>query len=55
MKSPIAITDAPVSAVRITPPICIACAEGDHEQSLRGHERCTCPCHGIAMPQAVAA
>jgi hypothetical protein len=40
---------------RLHPPICIACAEGDHEQVLRAHERCICPCHGMAMPEAVAA
>lgn len=40
----------------VLPPICMACAEGDHEQALRAHERCTCPCHGVAMPaEAVAA
>jgi hypothetical protein len=41
--------------VRSTPPLCMACAEGDHEMALRAHERCTCPCHGMAMPEAVAA
>jgi hypothetical protein len=46
--------DAQLLPVR--PPICIACAEGDHEQALRIGQRCTCPCHGVAMPaQAVAA
>lgn len=40
---------------RLCPPLCIACAEGDHEQALRA-EHCTCSCHGKAMPsQAVAA
>jgi len=36
------------------PLICIACAEGDHEQALRAHEHCTCPCHGEPF-QAVEA
>jgi hypothetical protein len=53
MKSPITITDAPVSAVRST--VCIACSEGDHEQALRARERCTCPCHDIAKPSAEVA
>ncbi|MCU1338930.1 MAG: hypothetical protein JWO19_4511 [Bryobacterales bacterium] len=26
--------------------ICVACAEGDHEQVLR-RECCKCPCHGV--------
>ena len=41
--------------VRSAPPLCIACAEGDHEMALRAYERCTCPCHGMAMPAEVAA
>ena len=52
MTLPTTISDAPM---RRTPPICMACSEGDHEQALRAHERCTCPCHGMAVPQAVAA
>lgn len=50
----IPILGSPLPA-RLRPPLCIACAEGDHEQALRAHERCTCPCHGITMPEAVAA
>ena len=30
------------------PPVCRACAAGHHEQLLLVHERCDCPCHGIA-------
>jgi hypothetical protein len=41
--------------MRITAPVCLACSEGDHELKLRVHEHCTCPCHGIAVPEAVAA
>jgi hypothetical protein len=52
MTLPTTISDAPM---RSAPPICISCAEGDHELALRAHERCTCPCHGIALPEAVAA
>jgi hypothetical protein len=54
-RSPIAFPNPPSSAARLNPPVCIACAEGDHERALRVHERCTCPCHGVAIPQAVAA
>ncbi len=55
-RSPIALRDPQVPAVRNRLPVCIACAEGDHEQALCAHERCSCPCHGIAIPvQAVAA
>jgi len=53
-QSPITLGGPQISPVR--PPICIACTEGDHEQALSGGARCTCPCHGVAMPaQAVAA
>ena len=55
MKSPIVISGSQISPARFCPPLCIACAEGDHEQALRANERCTCPCHGMAMPQEVAA
>lgn len=34
------------------PPVCIACAEGDHELTLRLDERCGCPCHGAAKVAA---
>ena len=52
---PIPISQRRVTAALPAPPICLACAEGEHEHALRAHERCSCPCHGIAMPQAVAA
>jgi hypothetical protein len=52
MTLPITISDAPM---RSTPPICIACSGGDHEQALRAQECCTCPCHGMAMPEVIAA
>jgi hypothetical protein len=52
MTLPITFGEPPM---RSTPPLCIACAEGDHELKLRAHEPCTCPCHGIAVPEAVAA
>ena len=56
MKGQLPITLGDLAPARFCPPLCIACAEGDHEQALRAHERCTCPCHGMAMPsQAVAA
>ena len=36
------------------PPVCMACAEGHHEQPTQ--EYCSCPCHGRlpAMQKVVA-
>jgi len=46
MTLPIMIGDLPIAPVRCTPPVCIACSEGDHELALRLDEWCNCPCHG---------
>jgi hypothetical protein len=33
-------------------PICMACAEGHHEQPMLAHESCDCPCHCTPLDQA---
>ena len=45
-------TTPQISTVQVTAKqsICIACAEGDHDQ-IRLNEHCACPCHGTLNAQ----
>ena len=45
MTGHIYLDQSPVRPRREPVQICVACAEGDHEQVLR-RECCACPCHG---------
>jgi hypothetical protein len=41
------LTNPPAPPSRTQPPVCMSCAEGDHDRvPLSG--QCSCPCHGTA-------